>query len=178
VALLASIAVPVAAVAWTVEGPLRPGWARRAGTPAALLGSQLTSSAGRPTGVSSGSAPPAQLVVPFHGAFEGTQQQSSSGRGGQVSVTISGRVSGSEPATLKIVLFGEPGRDGGVQLTSSRVTLGPTGQPDALQGQVSQLNGSRIVAVLTGEGKGPVTATIQLQLTGTSAVTGTVQVAS
>jgi methionine sulfoxide reductase heme-binding subunit len=29
--------------AWTVQGPIRPGWARRAGTPPALLGTHATS---------------------------------------------------------------------------------------------------------------------------------------
>jgi hypothetical protein len=36
-AILASVAVPVAIVVWMAVGPLRPGWARRAGTPASLL---------------------------------------------------------------------------------------------------------------------------------------------
>ena len=36
-AVLASVGA-VAAVAWTVAGPLQPGWARTAGTPPALLG--------------------------------------------------------------------------------------------------------------------------------------------
>jgi hypothetical protein len=36
-ALLASVAVPIAMVVWAAVGPLRPGWASRAGTPASLL---------------------------------------------------------------------------------------------------------------------------------------------
>jgi sulfoxide reductase heme-binding subunit YedZ len=177
VALIAAIALPAAAVAWTIDGPLRPGWARRAGTPAALLGSHLSGSAARtPIGTSAASPTQTQLVIPFHGTFDGTKQESGSLRGGQVSVTIAGPVSGSEPATLKIVLVGQPSSRGGVQLASSRVTLGPPTQPDQLQGQVSELNGSTIVAALAGDGKAQLTATVQLQLTDTSAVTGTVEV--
>jgi methionine sulfoxide reductase heme-binding subunit len=36
-ALLASVAVPAAMMVWAAVGPLRPGWASRAGTPASLL---------------------------------------------------------------------------------------------------------------------------------------------
>lgn len=44
-AVLAS-AGAVAAVAWTVAGPLQPGWARQAGTPPDLLGSAAVDSLG------------------------------------------------------------------------------------------------------------------------------------
>jgi sulfoxide reductase heme-binding subunit YedZ len=33
-----AVALTVVVTAWTLEGPLRPGWARRAGTPRSLLG--------------------------------------------------------------------------------------------------------------------------------------------
>ena len=50
-AVPASIVLPLALAAWTVTGPLRPGWARKAGTPTALIGSQIAAdlpSRGRP----------------------------------------------------------------------------------------------------------------------------------
>ncbi|HEV3352438.1 MAG TPA: ferric reductase-like transmembrane domain-containing protein [Acidimicrobiales bacterium] len=39
-AFASAIVVPIALAAWLVVGPLHPGWARTAGTPAQLLGSQ------------------------------------------------------------------------------------------------------------------------------------------
>ena len=38
-ALAATIAVPLATAVFVLAGPLQSGWARRAGTPASLLGS-------------------------------------------------------------------------------------------------------------------------------------------
>jgi sulfoxide reductase heme-binding subunit YedZ len=37
VAAVASVAIPLAVLAWTVSGPLQAGWAHRAGTPPSLL---------------------------------------------------------------------------------------------------------------------------------------------
>ena len=47
-ALVASIVVPVAVLAWTATGPLHPGWARRAGTPSELLHQTSSATAGDP----------------------------------------------------------------------------------------------------------------------------------
>jgi Ferric reductase like transmembrane component len=178
IAVAASIALPVAAVAWTVAGPLRAGWARRAGTPAALLGTAPVNAAASAANQSSGSgAVKGRLVVPFRGSLRGTQQESG-GANQQASVTIVATVSGSQPADLRILLVGRPRPDGGVQLASSQVALGPPAQPDQLQGQVSQLEGSTIVAALRGDGNRPLTATIQLQLTESDALSGTIEVVS
>jgi predicted ferric reductase len=40
-AFASAIGVPIALAAWVVVGPLQPGWARTAGTPTHLLGSQV-----------------------------------------------------------------------------------------------------------------------------------------
>ncbi len=179
VALGASIAVSAAALAWTMSGPLRPGWARRAGTPAALLGSPLSSTTRSSSGAGSGvSTSGAGLTVPFDGDFQGTQQESRATGGDQVSLTIAGRVSGPETAALRIVLIGEPSDAGGVRLANSLVTLGPPAQPDQLQGRVSSLDGLTIVATLTGNHTGSLTATVQLQRADGNALTGTIQVMS
>lgn len=49
-AALASVLVPVLTAVWTVAGPLKPGWARRAGTPAALLAPPSSSAGGGTSG--------------------------------------------------------------------------------------------------------------------------------
>ena len=123
--------LPLALAAWTVTGPLRPGWARKAGTPAALIGvpdsrrpqpaaSSDTGSGGRPVG-------PAQLAVPLTASFRGTQRQTGPDSNGLVSVIIAGQFGGARPGRLTIVLTGQPASGGGVQLTGSQVKVGTTG---------------------------------------------------
>jgi hypothetical protein len=172
-AMLLSIALPVAAVAWTATGPLRPGWARRAGTPSALIASSTASTRQTP---STGTSSPATLTVPFSAHFQGTQRQSGPDSNGLISVTISGSFQGSQSGTLTILLTGQPSDNGGVQLTSSRVQLGPAAAPMAYQGHVTQLSGTSLVADLTTASGATLTARIDLQLTqGQSTVTGTVR---
>ena len=181
VAILASIALPLAAIAWTATGPLRPGWARKAGTPAALIGSHPvasspTASAG---GSPRGSTSNVGFVMPFSASFRGSQQQSGPDNNGLVSVTISGTFNGAQPGRLRIVLTGQPAGRGGVELTGSQVILGPSAAPTQYQGHVTQLSGSTLVAALTDTKGHVATATVQLQLdAGSSAVGGTVTVAS
>jgi hypothetical protein len=169
-AVLLSIAVPVAAVAWTATGPLRPGWARRAGTPVALVASGATPS------TPAAPAPAATLVVPFSARFVGTQQQSGPDRSGLLSVTISGRLVGTQSGVLTIVLTGQPAGDGGVQLTGSRVQIGATAAPNEYQGHVTQLSGSSVEADLVSATGASLVARIDLQLSRSpNPVTGTVQ---
>jgi hypothetical protein len=181
-AILASIALPLAAMAWAVTGPLRPGWARKAGTPAALIGSQTAavgSSAKALRGSGSGTSSAAGFALPFTSSFHGTQRQSGPDRNGLVSVTIAGAFAAAQPGRLAIVLTGQPAAGGGVELTGSRVTLGPSAAPNQYRGQVTQLDGSTLVAELTDANGNVAALTVQLQLTvGSTAVAGTVTVAS
>jgi hypothetical protein len=172
-AVLLSVAIPVAVVAWTAAGPLRPGWARRAGTPAALIASSRVPGTRTPsTGTSSG----ATLTVPFSASFHGTQRQTGPDSRGLVSVTISGSFQGNQNGLLTIVLTGQPAGDGGVQLTGSQVQLGPVTAATEYQGHVTQLSGTSLVADLTNAGGTTLTARIDLQLSQTqNSVTGTVQ---
>jgi hypothetical protein len=181
-AVLASVALPVVVAVWTVTGPLRPGWAKKAGTPTALLGSPAASAGpATPSGAGSATGTGAAagiLVVPFTANFQGSQQQSGPDANGQVSVTISGTTGGAQSGRLTIVLVGQPA-GGGVTLTSSQVTLGTAAAPTQYRGSVTQLSGSTVVARLTGTNGKVVTATAQLQISAsTSAVAGTVTVAS
>jgi hypothetical protein len=158
-AVLLSIAAPAAVVAWTALGPLRPGWARRAGTPVALVSSST----------------PVSLRVPFTDRFAGSQRQSGPNSSGLVSVTISGSLQGSQSGALTIVLTGQPAANGGVELTGSQVQLGPAAAPTEYQGHITQLSGTSLVADLTGPGGTTLTAHIDLQLAqGQDSVTGTV----
>jgi hypothetical protein len=181
-AVLASVALPVAVAVWAVTGPLKPGWARKAGTPTALLGSPAASTGlATPSGGSSGTgtgATAGTLEVPFTANFQGSQQQSGPDANGLVSVTISGTTGGAQSGRLTIVLVGQPAGSG-VTLTSSQVTLGTAAVPGQYRGSVTQLSGTTLVAKLTGANGKVVTATAQLQLSsGSTAVAGTLTVAS
>jgi hypothetical protein len=174
-ALAASVVLPVAVAAWTVVGPLQTGWARRSGTPAALLRAQTATSTS--TGSADASGTKTAWALPFTSGFEGTQQQTGPNGNGVVSVTITGTLTGSDRGHLAIVLTGRPAEGGGVELTASQVTLGPPGAPSEYRGPVSRLDGSTLEATLTSAAGGTVTATVVLHLDPSGGpVTGTVQV--
>jgi DMSO/TMAO reductase YedYZ heme-binding membrane subunit len=64
VALATSVIAPVALIGWLALGPLAPGWARRAGTPAQLVASQATTCGALPaTAAASSSVRPADVRV-------------------------------------------------------------------------------------------------------------------
>jgi hypothetical protein len=172
---LAAVAVLVAlsTVAWAAAGPLRPGWARRAGTPTALLaraaagpGNVTTNGAGGNRSVAT-----AFPAVPFQAQVSGTVANSNAA-GGQRTVTIV--LTAGQQVRARIVLTG-PAVDGGVEMRSSQVTLGPASDPARYTGHVVVLNGNVIQAALTGGGK-HLGLAVQVALNGNSA-SGTLVVA-
>lgn len=180
-----AVAVAAAAVvalgAFTVAGPLRPGWARRAGTPTALLGTRTTTveqAATQPASPSATpSAPPAAaLTPPFTATFSGTLSQAAPDANGVVSVTIAGPVSGSVTGQLAIVLQGTPAAGGGVSLDQGRVTFGPTAQPGRYHGSVVRLEGQDLAASVSDAGRHHLTLNVRLRLRDNSSeVAGTLE---
>lgn len=181
-AVAVSVAVPVLVAAWAASGPLKAGWARRAGTPAALLGtgtasgptaaasSPAASSPAAPSpGSTSGATVPSQaaagLSVPLTAELAGSQTETGPDGNGLVSVIISGtfQASGGPSGVLKLVLTGQPA-DGGVSLTGSQVSLGPVGDPAQFSGHVSQLEGSTVVASVKDSSGRSATATFNLEI--------------
>ena len=129
--------LPLATIVFVAEGPLQPGWARRAGTPAALLGAHQA--ANHPAAAT----PPSTAPV----SFSGQVRQAPGPVSGQVTVTVSARTSGPAARTVTVVLHGTP--DGtGVAMSSGTVSLGATGQDPARQGPVTQLAGHQLTAIL------------------------------
>jgi Ferric reductase like transmembrane component len=173
-AVMASLVLPVAVAAWAITGPLRPGWARKAGTPAALISSAatVTQPAGG-TAPRSGRASTSGLAVPFSARFQGSQRQSGPDSSGLVSVTITGAFAGGQ---LTVVLTGQPAPGGGVELTGSEVSVGSPADPHQYQGHVTQLEGPALVASLSDANGGSYTATINLRLTAGAALSGTIEV--
>jgi predicted ferric reductase len=173
-AAIASVAVPVGLLAFLFAGPLKPGWSRRAGTPASLTTAAASSPAPAPSPSSGSAAAAAPAASSFTGRFSdalaGTIAQSSDG----TTVTIDGALTGPAPGHLHIVLSGQPANGGGIVMTASGASLGPAGQPNLYQGSVRSLSGTRLGLALAGPGGSALAVRVQLALNGGTAVTGTV----
>jgi hypothetical protein len=154
----AAVVVPLATIVFVATGPLRPGWARRAGTPVSLLGARQTTSS-----LSTG-APATSSSAPFTGQV----RQARGPAQGQVTITVDGRTSGSAPRSVTVVLHGIP--DGaGIAMASGTVLLGGTGQDPAGEGPVTHLDDHQLTAVLHGSGSQRETAQLHLVITGARA---------
>jgi hypothetical protein len=158
-ALAASAMVPLGLLVWLPSGPLAAGWAQKAGTPASLVTASATGS----SSTSSGSGGSTSAPSAFTANATGTIQQSQSS-GGLAAVDISLSLSGQQLNTLAIHLRGQPLSGGGLQMTSSTVTLGTRSNPSQYHGQVTSLNGTDIAAQVTDAGAQRLNLTAHLQL--------------
>jgi sulfoxide reductase heme-binding subunit YedZ len=176
-----SLAV-IIVLAWAVTGPLRPGWARRAGTPASLLASaaaQPAPAASQPASPSGGGSPAVAgaglPAPPFTGTLAGRLRQTGPDSSGQVTIDITTNVTGAATGILDVVLRGQ-GSDGGVSLQTSSVTFGSTSAPSDYRGQVVSLSGTQLIASVTSSSGRPLQLVIQLQIDpAANTVTGTLQ---
>jgi len=157
-----SVVAVIALAAWTGTGPLRPGWAARAGTPASLLagskkteGTQPASGAAGPASRGSSPSPTTSLPPPpYHATLQGTiTRQSLSSTSERLE--IKAETSGSLVAVVDIVIVGTPDGSGGVAMQQSRASFGPQGAPTQYQGQIVALDGSRIRLSLADQSGSP-----------------------
>ena len=156
------------AVVFVVQGPLAEGWARRAGTPVALLAESRTPVARRKV-----AGAPTRLL-PFAASLTGTARQPSSTADGTTQVDIAAQIHvAGPPASLDLRLFGRPLPGGGLEMSSSSVTLGPSGQPRLYRGRVVALSGNRVVARLASPRGRAVLLRVVLRLDAGGAVAGT-----
>jgi len=132
--------------AWYNSGPGAHGWARRAGTPTALLGR-------RTSPVVAAHAPTAQVVAdvpspPFTARFDGHVVSTVDQSTGLVRLDIRGRTTGGVRAALWIRLQGVPLDDGGVRMNGSGVAFGTASAPNEYVGTITALEGTQLVAAL------------------------------
>jgi Ferric reductase like transmembrane component len=159
-----TVAVVLLVVGWYRNGPAQPGWAARAGTPTAILRTA------RPT-----TAVAVRTVLPssFDGTLKGRMARSSDGLG-NVGIAVGGNVTGAVEGVLRLTLWGA-GSDGGVAMTTSRVTFQPLGVATAYTGNVTSLDGNLVQADLSNSAGDSLRLTISLQIDNASgSVTGTV----
>lgn len=135
---------------WLSQGPLASGWARRSGTPAALLAAgapvSVRTVAPRPRG-RAGSA----LLRPFSAGLRGKIQQGVSA-GGMTVVDLRMRLTGGVNGVLRVRIAGQESRGGGVLMSRSAVTLGPPSAPSELKGRIASLQGSSLEALVGAAG--------------------------
>jgi methionine sulfoxide reductase heme-binding subunit len=156
----------VGTIAFAVQGPLAQGWARRAGTPATLLAASRTPVGPRPA------AP--TFRVPFAGSLSGTATQRRSSGDGSTVLDIAAQIrTAGAPVNLDLRLFGRPLPGGGLQMSSSSVTLGPAGQRGLYRGRVVALSGDRVEARLATRAGRAVLLRLVLRIDASRAVAGT-----
>jgi Ferric reductase like transmembrane component len=157
-ALLAIGAVPLITIVFVLVGPLRPGWARRAGTPVALLGAAAAHAAVSGPG---GALPP-------NSRFRGNVTRTRGPAAGETTITVTAQTSGSPREYLRIILQGRP--DGsGVALSSGSVHIGADSSASSYLGPVVLLDGRQLAAALHGPAGSAVRAQITLVIHGRTA---------
>jgi methionine sulfoxide reductase heme-binding subunit len=152
-ALASTAALAAGLLLWVPGGPLGNGWARRAGTPVALLAASASSKP-KPTGTTGTAAPQGTaLDGPFDANLSGSIKQEPGPAPGLVTVDIASTLSGSTTGRLDVAIEGQALNEGGVALSSSHVTLGSSGAPALYRGRITELSGNHIVAtVRRGDG--------------------------
>ena len=179
----ALLVVSVLVAGWAAAGPLRAGWAKRAGTPAALIASSQS-----PTPATIPAAPPATIpAVPpappgaplnqsWTASLAGIFRHQGPDSSGAVTITITVGVSGSRHGSLKIVLVGLAA-GGGVALRHSTVTLA-LADGQRWRGRIVALDGDQMAATLSGAAGRSLNLTVNLQIDpATGAVAGAVTAA-
>ncbi len=174
-ALGAAALVPIGLIAWLPSGPLGSNWARRSGTPAAVLAAvhgTSVAAVGHSSGATSSASASAAASGPSTSSVSGTVRQAQLPDGSAlVDILLT---AGSGPLhNVHIRIRGEPAGGGGVTMTSSRVSGGPMANPDQYQGRVTGLDGTNIQATIA-DGRGSrlsVLAQLNIQ-PGSEGVTG------
>jgi hypothetical protein len=131
------VTAPILLVIWLLDGPLAPGWAGRAGTPVALLGT-------RPA-LAASSRFPAALALPFTAHVAGRLTQTNTATG----VTVDISLADTSGRAFAIRIVGQPSVDGGVAMTDSLVRVGTSRHPAVYRGRIVGLAGGNVTASLS-----------------------------
>jgi len=181
-AMAVTVAVPLGIAIFTLQGPLRPGWARRAGTPPLLLAHSVTPAtvAARPAAATTTRASATNattLKPPFSARLSGTLTQTSEPGGAIVDLAL--QLSGGAHGRLRVRLAGAPLDGGGLSMTGSQVDLLADGIPSVLEGQIVSLQGTDLVARVAGGSGLALTLNANLNIDNQSnSVTGTLSATS
>jgi sulfoxide reductase heme-binding subunit YedZ len=164
-AIGACAALPIGLLAWLPSGPLGRNWARRAGTPVSVL----AAAHGVPVATRVSSAPSSHhsagstLAGSFQAQVQGPVATSDDGAG-NASIHMLLSVAGQKLSALHVLIEGQAINGGGVNMTSSAVTLGTASQPHLYRGRITALSGTNITAVVTNSAGQTIHLQIDLQL--------------
>jgi methionine sulfoxide reductase heme-binding subunit len=145
-----AVVTPVGLVIFALAGPLQSGWAKRAGTPASLLGgapsARSSSAFGTGGGGGGGSGAGASSISgPFTANLSGSVRESAAPGGAVVDLTTN--VSGQVRGRFRVRIAGQPIGQG-LSMTGSQVDLALAGVPSVLQGTINDLRGTAFSARL------------------------------
>jgi hypothetical protein len=172
-AVIASIGSVVLIGLFTLLGPLAPGWAKRAGTPAALLPHSRPRLVVASTGTVVHATP---LKLPLDTSLSGSVNQSEAVGGAVIDMSLAVH-GGGHHGQLRIRLAGAPDGNGGLAMTGSQVDLLLHGQGVVMQGHVTQLQGQALEARVSGGSPSPVYLVLNLNIDNVNGtVVGTMRV--
>ena len=157
----ATVLAVLVGVVWYRSGPLQHGWARRAGTPATLLGGAVTRSPAATAALASVQALP---TTPYAAPLVGRFAQSGPDANGIESVAVNAVTRGTVASRLRIDLWGTPLAGGGVAMSTSEVHYGPALSPSAYTGRIVGLDGSRVVVALHDAVGRPLSLELRLRI--------------
>jgi sulfoxide reductase heme-binding subunit YedZ len=135
--LAAAAAAALAVLAlgtWLPQGPLAPGWARRAGTPAGVLAAFSPHRSAAPA-----RARRDGFTHRFSATLTGRIHNGEAADGTAVA-DLRLRLAGGPRGVLRIRLGGEPLAGGGLRMERSAVTLGPPRDPARYSGRIQVLS--------------------------------------
>lgn len=162
---LASVMLPLLALGWWLGGPLQPGWALKAGTPAALV-VHKKAAAKTPAAASSAARLPSP---PFTAPLVGSISQSAPNQSGEIAIRVLATTGAGTNGILEITLDGTPSDGGGVNLSGSHVSYGTASQPQQYTGQLNALNGSVLQIATQDKNGNPLALTVTLNINGAKA---------
>jgi DMSO/TMAO reductase YedYZ heme-binding membrane subunit len=166
-----SILAVTALVLWLAQGPLRPGWARRAGTPAAVLSAFSPPPAHARAARPAPKAPDEPLLRPFS-ASVGGEVSTGTSEAGMAVVDLRMKLDGGPDAALRVRIGGEPLPDGGVRMERSAVTFGPPSRPGEFRGRIQYLQDGTLKSLVGSRDGRALRLEVSLTL-GADSVTGT-----
>lgn len=137
-AAVVAVGATLAFAGFAALGPLRPGWARTAGTPTSLLASGHS-----PTISSGGSPGSGRALANFEATFAGTATPQNSGT--TTLVQITGTVSGGAGGTLRVTLTGEQSPEGGLNLSAGQANYRTATTRQSYDGQLVAVEGNTLV---------------------------------
>lgn len=158
--IVGAVLLPPSLAVWMVTGPLRAGWATRAGTPPSLVsaaGGQGTS--------------PSTIVLPERAAFSGSADLRRSTAGKAATLATSVRTTGEEPLSLSISLAGEQETEG-FEVTSGNIRLFPPQGAATYRGQLSGLEDQTLTARLSDGYGDVIDIAVQMAISSTGQVQG------